>query len=123
MDYRMNDKIHKWFPKTKYKGHNNNNRNSNRAQYDDDNTFRVLNYNILSPTLLKQTTGKDDSYISNSYYLNWNNRLNKILVEIQEIAPDIICFEEYENDIQLNKGLIDLGFEVTYLLYTIIDCF
>lgn len=107
MNYGLNQTNHQWFP---------NNPKSQSCDDDVTETFRVLNYNILSPTLLKQTTGKDESYIRKSQYLNWDNRLNRIMNEIQTIAPDIICFEEYENDYQLTKALIHQGFDV--ILFT-----
>lgn len=73
--------------------------------------LRVLNYNILAPSLLSIST-RGNVKKDNKKYLSWNFRQNAILKQVEQYSPDIICFEEFENDLRFNQSLSNMSFDV-----------
>ena len=60
--------------------------------------FKILNYNILAPGLVKDSLQIDDEEIKNRPYLDTDYRYGKIFDLINKLQPDICLFEEYEED-------------------------
>jgi mRNA deadenylase 3'-5' endonuclease subunit Ccr4 len=56
----------------------------------DPKHFTVMNYNILSQNFIKKKSRED---------LSLDNRMKKILKEIEELNPDIICLQEASVDV------------------------
>lgn len=58
--------------------------------------FTVMSYNILSQTHLQ--THRSLYADHDATALNWPHRLSRISNEITQIAPDILCLQEVEQD-------------------------
>ena len=52
--------------------------------------IRVINYNLLCDSLLPASTHIKESDLSKLPYLNWDNRRERILSELNEINGDLI---------------------------------
>ena len=59
--------------------------------------LKILNYNILADSLLIDSLGLSEDEIAHTPYLKWEYRLSKIMELIKKLTPDVILFEEYEN--------------------------
>jgi len=69
---------------------------------EEENTIRVLQWNILSQTL----GSKNDKFIRcNPLALEWRTRRWKILEEIIRYDPDIVCLQEVDHNKLIQKAL------------------
>lgn len=77
--------------------------------------IRVINYNILSDSLLPISTKIKESEIEKLPYLKWENRSIKVLEELQQLNGDILCIEEIEKDEKyLIPTLSSMGYEFAF---------
>ena len=65
-----------------------------KVLFDGKVRFRVLTYNILSPTSLEKQRHLYKN--KKSFLLSWEYRLTGIKREIESLNPDIICFQEID---------------------------
>jgi len=60
-----------------------------------DDRYLVMTYNVLSD---KYASSQTYAYTP-SWVLNWENRSKKIIKEILEYSPDIVCLQVSNNDL------------------------
>lgn len=80
---------------------------------DDDHVVRIMSYNVLA-----------DSYVSHVDYKNtddetlkWENRHKLVIEELQHLRPDIICFQELEDD-YVTENLYENNYACCYIYKT-----
>lgn len=83
---------------------------------NDPKLIRVISYNILCDSLVSVSTQIQEEDINKLPYMQWENRRNKILMEINELNADIICIQEFERD----KVFIEEMAKNNYDVYLII---
>lgn len=73
--------------------------------------IRVLQWNILSQSL----SVHNDNFVScPPEALDWRTRRYRILAEIIEHSPDVICLQEVDHFQFISKALRSVGFDGTY---------
>ena len=75
---------------------------------------RVVQYNILSDSLLPISTKIVEEDLIKLPHLSWENRSKKILSELKTINPDLIGLTELENDEKFIKELNSNGYELAF---------
>lgn len=76
------------------------------------NILRVVSYNILADSLLSISTQIVEEDLDKVPHMNWCNRSKAIMNEINELNPDIICFQEFERDENFIRQLRLKGYDV-----------
>ena len=90
------------------------NKVSNGEWIQNHISFTVMSYNILADELMRRHS---NLYSQPDNLLEWNERWQRILKEIQEYDPDILCCQEVQNDhfqSQISPALSALNFNGFY---------
>ena len=102
------------------------NRRRNRKQEDtecDDCSVRILQWNILAQGKYSITpdipnkitaalgTGVDNFVRCDPTALHWANRRWRIIEEIVQHSPTVICLQEVDNFDILNRALGSIGYQ------------
>ena len=69
-------------------------------------SFTVMSYNVLSDDLMKR---HKELYSQSSDLLDWEKRWRRIIKEIEQHNPDILCFQEVQCDHYETDFISDLG--------------
>lgn len=69
----------------------------------NEESIKILSYNILAQSLLCDSLQLTEEQIKNISYLNIDYRINKIFQIIDNLHPDIILFQEFENNGKLKQ--------------------
>ena len=69
-------------------------------------SFTVMSYNVLSDDLMKR---HKELYNQSSDLLDWEKRWRRIIKEIEQHNPDILCFQEVQCDHYETDFISDLG--------------
>jgi len=91
------------------------NRRGNRKQEDaecDDCSVRILQWNILAQAL---GTGVDNFVRCDPTALHWANRRWRIIEEIVQHSPTVICLQEVDNFDILSRALGSIGYQGRFL--------
>lgn len=75
---------------------------------------RVVQYNILSDSLLPISTKIVEEDLVKLPHLSWENRSKKILSELKTLDADLITLIELERDENFMKELNNYGYEVAF---------
>ena len=75
---------------------------------------RVVQYNILSDSLLPISTKIVEEDLVKLPHLSWENRSKKILSELKTLDADLIALTEFEKDESFIKELNSYGYEFAF---------
>lgn len=80
----------------------------------NSSVLRVLQYNILSDSLLPVSTKIIEEDCLNTPYLKWENRSQKILKEILYYNAELVGLEEFERDEKIIQELLKNDYEFSF---------
>ena len=69
----------------------------------EEETIKILSYNILAQSLLCDSLHITEEQVKNIGYLDIDYRINKIFEIVDTLKPDICLFQEYEHDKKLDQ--------------------
>lgn len=75
---------------------------------------RVVQYNILSDSLLPISTKIVEEDLVKLPHLSWENRSKKILSELKTLNGDLVALTEFEKDEKFIKELNSYGYEFSF---------